>query len=106
MKTPKYVGTLIAIYSRSPSAGTAYWAMRFIDHLTGKVVEATVGGGESNIYGILRYWKVKNDWDRSLLFQVLEQKTREFDRMVKNWPYAGSNPDDLAAFIKKELKKP
>jgi len=36
--------------------------------------------------------------------QNQEMKIREFDRMVKNWPSAGCRPDDLAAWIRKELE--
>jgi len=40
-----------------------------------------------------------------VLQQNVELKIREFDRMVKDWPYAGCRQDDLAAWIRKELEK-
>jgi len=96
--------TLTAINSKPDIAGNRYWALRFRDHETGKVVQATVSGGESNIYGILRYWDQEaDDWDRSIQFLTQELPIREFNRMVKEFPHAGCSPEDLAAFIRQAL---
>ena len=100
----KLKSTLTAINSKRDKNGNCYWALRWLDHETGKVVEGTVSGGESNINGIRRCWNPKlDDWDRSILFQKQELPIREFNRLVKNMPHAGCRPKDLSAFIQKEM---
>ena len=96
-------GTLEAIYRKRDSSGNCRWALRYMDHKTGKIVCGCVSGGESNIRGILRHWNNPDDWDRSVGFDVRGMAIREFNRMVKDWEYAGSRPEDLAAFIREKL---
>lgn len=96
---------LKAINSKMDRNGNTYWAFSFTDCKTGKTVNATICGGESNIYAIIRHWNVKlNDWDRSIHFEREELPIREFNRLTKNWQYAGCNSQELAQFIKKSLK--
>ena len=102
----KLTATLFAIYSERDRNGNCYWALRFIDHETGREVHGTVCGGESNIYGILRHWNNPNDWDRSIQFHVQGMKKRDFARLTQGWAYAGCGPEDLAEFIRAELAKP
>lgn len=99
--------TLIAYNSKRDRAGNCYWAFSFTDHKTGKVVCCNVGllSGDSNIYAITRHWNVPNGWDRSINYLRMEKGIRDFDRMTKGWAYAGSNPEELAAFIRRELDK-
>lgn len=99
-------GYLTAYWCRNRSSGTSYWAFMFVDVETGIEVKGKISGGESNIYGILRYWNVVNDWDRSIQFECVKMKEREFDRMVKGWEYAGCLPMELANFIRNKLGKP
>ena len=99
------VATLEAHYSTADKYGNCYWALRFIDHKTGKQVEGTVSGGESNINSILYHWNNPNSWDRSIRFTVVEHKIREFNRLTKDWPYAGCSSEDLAAFVRKQLEQ-
>lgn len=97
-------GTLEAIYSERDTFGNCYWAIRYTDHATGKVAQGTVSGGESNIYGILRHSDdQRDDWDRSILFRCDSMKKREFRRLTGDWAYAGCTPEDLWAFIQKQL---
>ena len=97
--------TLEAINSRRDRAGNCYWAIRYTDHVTGRAVNGTISGGESNIYGILRYTGDSDDWDRSIEFKSEELTIPAWNRLTKGWPYAGCRPDELAAFIKAELEK-
>jgi hypothetical protein len=101
---PKIKGVLTAINSERDLNGNTYWAMTFTDTATGKTVQAQISGGESNIYAILRYWGNPNDWDRSIMFQTKSMKKREFHKLVKTWPYAGCNSEELATFLKNALK--
>ena len=100
----KITGTLEAIYSRRDKNGNCYWAMKYIDHKTGKVVCGTVSGGEGNIRGILRNWNNPDDWDRSVRFDVRDMAIREYEQMTKGWEYAGCRPEDLADFIREKLQ--
>jgi hypothetical protein len=104
----KITATLEATHSRRDSYGNTYWALRWVDHETGRETRGTVSGGKSNIYAILRETpaaKVANDWDRSVRFEVAELPIREFNRMTKGLPYAGCTPASLWAFIERELSK-
>ena len=95
---------LEAIYSKPDFAGNCYWAFRYTDLKTGKTVEAKISGSESNIAGIRFEWSKKNEWDRSICFDVVPMAIRAFDRLTKGWPYAGCSPEELRAYIKKELE--
>jgi hypothetical protein len=98
--------TLCCFNSTADTYGNRYWALRFVDHATGKDVKGTVSGGESNIYAIVRYWnKDTDDWDRGIQFVRVEKSKREFKALVKDWPHAGCDPEELAEFIRRELAK-
>jgi len=99
----KLTATLEALYSKRDRYGNCCWALRYTDHETGRTVAGTIGGGESNIYSVLRESdaaRAANDWDRSIRFQVLPLPIREFNHLTKGWPYAGCTPPDLWQFIK------
>jgi hypothetical protein len=100
-----YTGLLKAINSKGDIYGNRYWAFIFMDFKTGKQVAGTISGGDSNIYAILRYWNVTNDWDRSILFEREELPIREFNKLTKDYEYAGCEPECIAAYIKRELAK-
>jgi hypothetical protein len=102
----KLTGSLYAISSIRDTSGNVYWALRYIDHETGKVVEGQVGGNDSNIYGLLFHWNIPNDWDRSVIFNRIEMPKREFKRLVKKMKYAGCTSEDLAKYIRTELAAP
>lgn len=97
--------TLFCFNSKPDRAGGQYWAFRFVDHATGRDVKGTIGRSisDSNIYGILRHWNKPDDWDRGIQFVRIEKSIRDFDRMTKDWPYAGCQPEDLAEWIKQQL---
>ena len=97
--------TLFCFNSRRDRAGNCYWAFRFVDHATGRNVKATISGGESNVYAILRHWNKPDDWDRGIQFVCMEKSIRDFNDLVKGWPYAGSDPQELAAYIRRALSE-
>jgi hypothetical protein len=101
----KITGLLKAINSKSDIYGNRYWAMEFTDFKSGKVVVGSVSGGESNIYGLLRYWNKKGDWDGSILFETEEMPIRKFERHTKAFNYAGCGSEELADYLKAELKR-
>ena len=105
MDNYKYKGLLKAINSKGDIYGNRYWAFIFVDFKTGKQVAAKISGGESNIYAVLRYWNVPDDWDRSILFEQEELSIQVFDKTTKDYVYAGCSPQEIAAYIKKELAK-
>jgi hypothetical protein len=106
----KLTATLTAINSNVDRNGNCYWALRFVDHETGKVVHGLVSGGESNIYAILRYWNdgrapltKTGDWNRSIQFLRESLPIRQFKALTAGWKYAGCDPQELAQFIRQEL---
>lgn len=92
-------GILEAINSKRDRNGNCYWALRYTDTATGKTVEGTVCGGESNIRGIMYQMNGKSWEPRNIHFATQELMIREFNRLTKNWPYAGCTPEDLTKFI-------
>lgn len=100
----KYTARLEIINSKTDRNGNHYWAFTFTDFETGKTVQGT-GSAESNIDMVRRYWNAPNDWDRSILSDRRELPIRQFDRLTKEWKYAGCLPEDVAAFIRAELAK-
>ena len=54
----KYV--LTAYSSKRDMFGNTYWAFRFQYDTKRPAICGIVSGGESNIYGVLRNWNVKN----------------------------------------------
>lgn len=94
-----YIATLTAINSRQDSAGNCYWAFRFVHHATGETIEAKISGGQSNIYGIMHGMFGADGWNREIAFNTEELKIREFDRLTKDWPYAGCTSADLRQYI-------
>jgi hypothetical protein len=97
--------TLEAINSRRDRSGNCYWAFRFTDLESGQVVEGRICGGESNIYGIrCNLWT--QTWDQSIQFSTTELPIREWNRLTKEWPYAGCTSEDLAEFIRIKLNSP
>lgn len=101
---PAHTATLFAFNNDGGRGDGRQWAMRFVDHVTGKSVAATVCGGESNIYGILRHWNTPGDWDRSIQFVRVSWTPRQWKYNVAGWPHAGSQPEELAEYIRRNLK--
>jgi len=100
----KIKATLTIINSRRDRAGNCYWAFEYLDHKTGKVVRGLTVGGESNILAIRLGWSKPKEWDRSVRTESKEIGIREYDKLRKEWSYAGCDPADIAAFIRKGLK--
>lgn len=101
----KLTGTLESLSHKTDSNGNRHFALRYTDHITGHIVVGTVSGGDSNIHGILRHWNSSDDWDRSIIYRREEMGKREYNQLVKDWPYAGCTPADLAQFIRERLGK-
>lgn len=97
----KIKATCEIINSKRDLNGNTYWAFSYLDHGTGKSVEATISGGESNITAIRRH--LFGDDSEALNFLRVEMPIRQFDKRVKNWPYAACRPEEIAAFIKKGI---
>jgi hypothetical protein len=95
------VAILDCINSETDMYGNRYWAFRYIDAKTGKQVVGNISGGESNIGCVPRIMGL--EWDQ-VYYTRHEMKIRAFNRLTKDWPYAGCNPEDeLVPFIRKGL---
>lgn len=75
--------------------------MQYVDCATGKQVFGTISGGESNIRGVIIKMGLKFD---EYYFSKVEMPIRRYNTHVKDWLYAGCAPEELAAFINKNLK--
>jgi hypothetical protein len=91
---------LECLNSKGDSYGSRYWAFRWIDTATGREVEGTVCGGESNISAIVR--EMGLTW-QTCRYTRREMGIREFNRMTKDWRHAGCRPEALAAYIRRAL---
>lgn len=100
----KLIGTLEAISSERDRSGNCYWGVRYVCHETGKIVNGIISGGSSNIYAVLLHWTVKKDYDRSVRYIEHTLSKREFKNLTSTWKYAGCSPEDIATFLKNELK--
>jgi len=92
-----------AHYSKRDTYGNCYWFLRYTDTATGKTIEGTSTGGESNLYGIKREMGYKSE---EAHFQCIQHPIREFNAITKKMPYIGCNPGAIAEKIKAQLKKP
>lgn len=97
-------GILECLNSRADRYGNRYFAFRYTDCASGRTVEGTISGGESNISSIPYYLHGQSHEPRDIFRpQNDELPIREFNRLTKNWPYAGCGPEDLANWIKEQL---
>lgn len=94
------------INSRRDFYGNCYWAFTFTDCASGVVVRGTVSSGPSNVEMVKRYYRPRlKDWDRTMAISEEEMPIREFNRRTKGWQYAGCSPEDIAKWIRAEVKK-
>lgn len=101
----KLYATLKAINSRRDVYGNCYWAFVYTDHESGQQVCGKISGGESNINGIRRCMDRVDGWDSGIRSENEELGIRDFNRMTKNWDYAGCTPEELAQFIKDKFNQ-
>jgi len=99
----KYRALLEAINSKMDRNGNTYWALRYTDFETGQVICGTISGGESNIDCVRRHMGVVDGWDYGIMRQNLELPIREYNRLTKDWKYAGCSPEELAGYIRSWL---
>ena len=83
------------IYNSRPDfAGNCYWAFEVTDS-DGHCVRAKISGGHSSIRCAFPEVSYNN----------CELKIREFDRMVKGWPYAGCPHQEIRQFTMARLAR-
>ena len=108
MKTKPIIGHLTAINSKRDIYANCYWSFTYVDAHTGKVIHAVISGTNNNISTARRYIsngeKEFNDGNH-IHYEEREMGIREFNKYVKNWDYAGCTPEDIASYIKRELRK-
>ncbi len=98
----KYVADLQCLNSRPDFAGNRYWGFCWTDRRTGKAVAATISGNDSNIRGIITAMGL--DSDRVFYSRCEDMPIRVYNLWVKDLPYAGCRPEDIANFIKTQLQ--
>jgi hypothetical protein len=93
---------LQSIYSKRDRNGNCYWSFRFTDTATGKSVEGTISGGESNVRSMLGPLGLSGEEVHS---STIELPIREWNRLTKEFRYAGCSAEQLASFVRLELAK-
>ena len=101
-QTMKIKATLEAIYSKRDLNGNVYWSFRYLDHETGKQVNGTISGGESDIHAIIYSLGMEAD---EVNYSVTMLPIREFNRLTKTWKYFGCPPDEIARNVKSNLEQ-
>ena len=101
------------INSRRDRSGNCYWAFHYLNTQTGKTVEGSISGGESNIRAVMLYLDSPDGnavgWDKAkesvAMQQAQELPIREFDRRFKPsvCEYAGCLPEEIARFIRSRI---
>jgi len=95
------LGILNCINSRADLYGNRYWAFQYTDCETGNTVRGTISGGESNVYAIIR--EMGQTSETVHYIRTEDMPIREYNRTVKTWQYAGCRPEELVAFINRNL---
>lgn len=88
-----------------PATFTGDTAFIYTDTATGKYVTGLGRGGESNIRGMLRVMN-SDSWDnisRTIYYTEKEMPNRKFARFTKDFPYAGTQPEEFAMFVSQKL---
>jgi hypothetical protein len=98
--TEKFYSTIY--YSRRDIYGNVYWAMAVERASDGKTAHGTISGGESNCTWALRALAEKHEAEEK--HTVHELPIRQYNRMVKDWPYIGCTDDEIIPNIEKQFE--
>lgn len=98
--------TMQIINSKIDFAGNCYWAFTFTNN-SGKTICGTSSGGRNNLDNAARElaggtWELRR---KKIVINYTELPIRQFDSLTKGWPYAGCGAVDIAAWIKKQLRR-
>lgn len=103
MSATNYKYSIYPIHSKRDKTGNCYWAFRALNVVNGKVVEANISGSEGNIKLMCLNLTEEYTWEATnklvLFNNAQEMPIHVFDKYVKSFPYAGSNPKELAGFV-------
>lgn len=91
---------LESINSKTDVNGNRYFSFVYTDCNTNKTVSGIVSGGESNIRSIIRGMGFES---KDVYFTSSELPIREYNRLTKDFGYAGCTEKDLTSFIKSQL---
>ena len=95
------IKAILAIFTATPDkSNTPLFAFTWTDTRTNKQVSAKIVGGEANIRGIVSLMNL--DWSEVYEYRD-EMRIRDYKSMTKKMPNAGCTPDEIAAYVTKEL---
>lgn len=95
----KYAATIHN--SRRDIYGNCYWAVTVTRTRDGKTAQGRTSGGGSNI----RYALYSMGGSGGYTYSEDEMPIREFNRFVKDLPYVGCHPDDIATNLLAQFRK-
>lgn len=93
--------TIYIYNSRLDFAGNSYYAFTYSEN--GKSISGKISGGESNIRAAI-YDLFNGDCTKCNYIYEKDIKIRVFNKMVRDWKYAGCEPAKIAAWIKNNIK--
>lgn len=89
-----FQATVHIYHSRRDTYGNVYWAMVYVDHMSGKRVAGTISGGRSDI-----------TWAFPTAYHCdTELPIRKFNKTTSGWGYAGCTCEQLQAYVQKGLQ--
>lgn len=98
---PAYIATLIIVEGVEPDVAFVY-----IDHHSGKQAAGIISGSADNLRCALRDFRGAKGWNHQTIVTTRTiQSVREWKAYIKGLAYAGCRPDEIQAFILKELEK-
>lgn len=89
----KILYVLNILHSRPDLYGNRYYSIEVIRTSDGATARGTISGGESNCTYALRL--LAEAEETQYTSTVTELPIREYNRLVKNWPYMGCTPDQI-----------
>ena len=103
----KLTGTFEIFNSVADIYGNRYWAFYFHDNKSNKTVAGKISGDDSNIRAAAKYL-AGDDWEemrKQFVILQYDLKIRQYNRITKNFKYAGCCSEGIAEFIVNQLKQ-
>lgn len=99
----KIKANLDIYYSKRDKYGNVYFAATVTSTETGRSVSGRITGGEGNLRAAMAelYGFGSGSWHTTEQMLLI----RDFDRLVKQWPYLGCAPKDIAKNVQEALNR-
>lgn len=92
----------LIINSKCDIYGNRYFSMIVTNNLTGKIAKGKISGGESNCTYAMR--QLSGNWEE-FSYDTKEMPIREYNRLVKDFPYIGCTQDEIIKNVNDQWNK-